>query len=89
MEDMELLSLLEIYLKLHVFWETGDHFLKYGTNIDTYTHTGIYLYEHTYLHSTPMSTSERLSWLDFEIHEVGHQERLIINGNVAFHWKNN
>jgi hypothetical protein len=37
-------------------------------------------YEHTHAHPTPMSTSERLSRLDLEIHEVGHQERLTVDG---------
>jgi hypothetical protein len=30
-----------------------------------------------------MSTSERLNRLDFEIHEVGHQKRITVDGNVA------
>jgi hypothetical protein len=42
-------------------------------------------YEYTHAHPTPMSTSERLSRLDLEIHKVGHQERIAIDGNVAFH----
>jgi hypothetical protein len=32
-----------------------------------------------------MSISERLSRLDLEIHEVGHQEHLVIDGDVASH----
>jgi hypothetical protein len=36
-------------------------------------------------HSTPMSTSVRLSRLDFEIHEVGHQERPAVNRDVVSH----
>jgi hypothetical protein len=35
-----------------------------------------------------MSTSERLSQFDIEIHEVGHQERLTVNENIVFHQKN-
>jgi hypothetical protein len=31
-----------------------------------------YLYKHTHAHPTSMSTSERLSRSDLEIHEVGH-----------------
>jgi hypothetical protein len=46
-------------------------------------------YEHKHTHHIPMSTSERLSRLDLEIHEVGHQERLAVDGDVASHWKNN
>jgi hypothetical protein len=49
----------------------------------------IHPYEHTHVHSTLMSTSERLSRFDIEIHEVGHQERLVIDGDAASHWKNN
>jgi hypothetical protein len=40
-------------------------------------------YEHIY--SISMSTFERLSWFNLEIHEVGHQERLAIDGNVISH----
>jgi hypothetical protein len=36
-----------------------------------------------------MNTSERLNRFDFEIHEVGHQERLIVDGDIVSHWKNN
>jgi hypothetical protein len=42
-------------------------------------------YEHAYAHSTLVSTSERLSWLDLEIHEVGHQECLTVNADVTSH----
>jgi hypothetical protein len=42
-------------------------------------------YTHTHAHPILMSTSERLSRLDLEIHEVGHQERLTINGDAASH----
>jgi hypothetical protein len=44
-----------------------------------------HLYEHTYAHPTNMSTSKRLSRLDLEIHEVGHQERLAVGGDAASH----
>jgi hypothetical protein len=40
-----------------------------------------YSYEHT--HTISMSTSKRLSWLDIEIHEVGHQERLAVGGDIV------
>jgi hypothetical protein len=46
-------------------------------------------YEHMHAHLIPMTTSERLSQLDLEIHEVGHYERLTVNGDIASHWKNN
>jgi hypothetical protein len=32
-------------------------------------------------HPTSMSTFERLSQLDIEIHEVGHQKRLAVDGD--------
>jgi hypothetical protein len=58
-------------------------------NIDTHTRTITHPYEYMHGHSIHMSTSERLSRLDLEIHEVGHQERLAVDENVASHWKNN
>jgi hypothetical protein len=42
-------------------------------------------YEHKHVHPIPMSTFERLSQLYLEIHEVGHQERLAVDGDVASH----
>jgi hypothetical protein len=39
----------------------------------------------TYAHSTPMSTSERVSQLDLEIHEVDHQECIAVDGDVVSH----
>jgi hypothetical protein len=41
--------------------------------------------EHAYTHFTPMSTLERLSRLNLEIHEVGHEERLAVDGDIASH----
>jgi hypothetical protein len=32
-----------------------------------------------------MGTSKRLSWLDLEIHKVGHLEHLAVDGDVASH----
>jgi hypothetical protein len=43
----------------------------------------IHPYEYMHAHSITMSTSERLNRLDLEIHEVGHQDRLAIDGDVA------
>jgi hypothetical protein len=40
-------------------------------------------------HPTLMSTFKRLSRLDLEIYEVGHQERIAVDGDVASYWKNN
>jgi hypothetical protein len=42
-------------------------------------------YEHTHAHPNPMITSERLSRLDLEIHKVGLQERLTVDGDVTHH----
>jgi hypothetical protein len=44
-----------------------------------------YLYEHMYAHPIIMSISERLSRLNLEIHKIGHEERLTIDGNVVSH----
>jgi hypothetical protein len=51
-------------------------FTKHNTNIDIYICMIIYLYEHTHTHPIFMSTFERLSRLDLEIYEVGHQVTL-------------
>jgi hypothetical protein len=48
-----------------------------------------YPYEHMHVHPTPMSTSERLSQINLEIHEIGHQECLTVDGDIASHRKNN
>jgi hypothetical protein len=42
-------------------------------------------YEYTHVHPISMSTSERVSRFDPKIHEIGHQERLTIDGDVASH----
>jgi hypothetical protein len=42
-------------------------------------------YEYTYADPISMSISEKLSRLDFEIHEVGYKERLAVNENVISH----
>jgi hypothetical protein len=60
-------------------------FEKHSTNVDIHTHMSTHPYEHTHVHPTPMSTFKRLSRLDLEIHEVGHQERLVVDGDVASH----
>jgi hypothetical protein len=36
-----------------------------------------------------MSTFERVSWVDFEIHKIDHQKYLIVDGDVTSHEKNN
>jgi hypothetical protein len=58
-------------------------FQKHSTNADTNTRTITHPYEHTYTYFTPMSTSEKLSRLDLEIYEFGHQEHFVVDGDVA------
>jgi hypothetical protein len=61
-------------------------FKKHSTDADTYKRMSTHhLYEHTLAHPTPMNTSERLGRLDLEIHEVGHEEHLAIDGDVVYH----
>jgi hypothetical protein len=69
-------------LRLIRFW---IFFEKHSINVDTHTRTSTHPYEHTHTHPTPMSTSQILSRLDLEIHEVSHQERLAVDGDVASH----
>ncbi len=42
-------------------------------------------YKYMYVHPTFMSNSERLSQLDNEIHEVSHQEHIIVDEDVTSH----
>jgi hypothetical protein len=64
--------------------EGGNNFFKkYSINADTHTYVSIHLYEYTHTHPTRMTTFKRLSRLDLEIHEVGYQERLTVNRDVA------
>jgi hypothetical protein len=44
-----------------------------------------HLYEHTHVHPIPMCISERQSRLDFEIHEVSHQECLAVDEDITSH----
>ncbi len=44
-----------------------------------------HFYEFMHVHPIPMSTFERLSQLDLEIHKVDHQKYLIINRDDASH----
>jgi hypothetical protein len=60
-------------------------FEKHSTNVDTHTRMSTHPYEYTHAHSTPMSTSKRLSRLDLKINEFGHQECFSVNGAVASH----
>jgi hypothetical protein len=42
-------------------------------------------YEHTHAHLIYINAFERLSRFDLVIHEFSHQERLVVDGDVAFH----
>jgi hypothetical protein len=44
-----------------------------------------YSYKYMYVYSTSISTFERLSRLDLKIHEVSHQERIAVDGDVTSH----
>jgi hypothetical protein len=46
---------------------------------------GTHPYKNMYAHPISMSTSEKLSRFDFEIYEVGHQECLAVDGDIASH----
>jgi hypothetical protein len=41
-------------------------------------------YKYTHVYTTLMIISEILNRIDLEIHKVGHQERLVVDGDVAF-----
>jgi hypothetical protein len=56
-------------------------FKKYSINIDTHTRINNQSYE--YIYHTYMGTSERLSQIYLKIHEIGQQERLIIDEDVT------
>jgi hypothetical protein len=62
-----------------------NFFKKHSTNADTHTHMSTYPYKYMHAHSTPMSTPERVSQLDLEIHKVGHQKRLTVNVDIVSH----
>jgi hypothetical protein len=82
-------ALALVRLSKHFFRENtageAHFFKKHSTNVDTHTRTSTHPYKHTHVHLTLMSTSKRLSRLDLEIHEVGHQERLAVDGDIASH----
>jgi hypothetical protein len=42
-------------------------------------------YKYTHVRPIPMSISERLRRINLEIYEVGHQERLTVDRDVASH----
>jgi hypothetical protein len=42
-----------------------------------------HIYECTHVHHISMSIFERLSQFDLEIHEVGHQKRFTVDGNIT------
>jgi hypothetical protein len=58
---------------------------KHSTNTDTHIRMSIHPHEYMHAHSILMSISERLSRLNLKIHKVSHQERLVVDGDAAFH----
>jgi hypothetical protein len=50
-----------------------------------YSYTITHPYKHMHAHPIPISTFKRLSRLDLKIHEVGHQKRLTVDGDVTSH----
>jgi hypothetical protein len=78
---------------LYHYGEPSYMLYHYGSVIfleTQYKHRYSYPYEylslrHTYVYLIFMSTSERLSRLNLEIHKVGHQEQLTVDGNVTSH----
>jgi 5-formaminoimidazole-4-carboxamide-1-beta-D-ribofuranosyl 5'-monophosphate synthetase len=76
-------SFLQFLFYIFQIFEKIKILKKNSTNADTRTHMSTHPYKYTYTHHIPMSTSERLKRLDLEIHEVGHQERLAVDGDVA------
>jgi hypothetical protein len=45
----------------------------------------IHFYKHTHIHFILMSNYKKLNRLDLNIYEVGHQERVTVDGDVASH----
>jgi hypothetical protein len=44
-----------------------------------------YFYEYIYIYFISMSIFKRLSRFDLEIHKVGHQGDLVVNGDIISH----
>jgi hypothetical protein len=63
----------------------GPFFEKYSINADSYICISTQPYEHMHAYPTSMSTSKKLSQFDLKIHEVSHQERLPVDGDIASH----
>jgi hypothetical protein len=78
---LDLIRHISIFLPLILFC----YFFRDSTNAEIYIRTSIHSYEYTHTHHIFMINSERLSRLDLEIYEIGHQERLAVDGNVASH----
>jgi hypothetical protein len=63
--------------------------LGLGKKLEVQIYIFIYIWTiitiNIYVHTIFKSTSEKLSWLDLKIHEVGQQEHIVINGDVTSH----
>jgi hypothetical protein len=62
-----------------------EFLLRNTVSIDTHICMSIHFYKHMHVHPISMNISERLSQLDLEIYEVGHQECIVINEDVTSH----
>jgi hypothetical protein len=50
-----------------------------------FIHVCVLTYEYMHTYTISMNTFKRLSRSDIEIHEVGHQECLTVDGNITYH----
>jgi hypothetical protein len=64
---------------------SGSFFFRNTIQTQILIHKRVFTPMNTHAHSTPMSISERQCWLDLEIHEIGHQECLAVDGNITYH----
>jgi hypothetical protein len=58
---------------------------KHITNVNIHIRMNIYPYKYTYAHSSPINIFERLNRFNLQIYEVGHQERLDVDGDIISH----
>jgi hypothetical protein len=58
-------------------------FEKHSIDVDIYIRMSTHSYKYTHAHVTLMSIFETLSQIDFKIHEVGHQDHFVVDGDVT------
>jgi hypothetical protein len=54
----------------------------------SHTRAHTHPYERTHAHPTSMRTSEELSWIGKSRDWSSHRRCLVVDGHVAYHWKN-